>query len=107
GVSLADGADSTNRSILRDLRVSGATTGVSAGSFTTIENVSSTDNSNYGIALRAGEDLEIFNSRFDKNKSGMKIGSQVGFTGLVIADSAFDNNSGPGWYSDANSSIKP
>ncbi len=106
-LQLAAGGDASNRMIAKDLKVTGGTTGLTAGSYTTLENVISTGNTNYGISLNNLTDLLIASCSFNANNVGMKIGSEVSVSHITITDSHFDNNTTHGWYSDANSSIKP
>lgn len=109
GVTLAPGTDESTRTVLRDLAVTGngSATGVTAGSFTTIEGVSSTGHVNYGISLQSGMDLVIIDSHFDSNNVGLKLGSTASFAGLSVSGSSFDGNTSHGWYADANSGIQP
>lgn len=107
GVALAAGTGPSERSILKDLTIQNVSTGITAGGYTTIDGVTSTGHSTYGINLSNGQDLIITDSHFDDNGSGMKIGSTVSFDGMVITGSSFDNNTSHGWYSDANSGLEP
>lgn len=108
GVILAAGTDAVNRTVLSNLTLSGhgSQDGVTAGSHTTLQGVTSTGWS-YGIDLDEGSDLIISNCHFDDNVTGLKLGSQLSFTGIHISDSSFDDNTNFGWYSDADQTIKP
>lgn len=107
-VTLASGMDSENHSVLRNVSITGATTGISAGGYTTLEGVNSSGNASYGISLSSGTELVITNSHFDANTTGLKISSSAAFTNLAISGSTFDHNSGFGWYSgDADKAIAP
>ncbi|WP_377174652.1 right-handed parallel beta-helix repeat-containing protein [Roseibacillus ishigakijimensis] len=107
GVDLADGIDAATRSILQDVTIQGpGSSGISAGSFVTVANVTSSGFT-YGINIREGQDVCLENSRFDQNTSaGLKIPSTVSLTGLKIGGCNFDNNQF-GFYADANKSAEP
>lgn len=109
-VSLAPGTSESERSVLSDLTVSGAAgslTGIVAGSFTTLDNVSSVGHSNYGINLNPGQDLVIIDCQFNGNNVGLKLSSSASFIGILISGSEFDDNGQHGWYSDANKNLLP
>jgi hypothetical protein len=99
GLNLSAGTDATHRVIVKDLRVSGFTTGIVASSYNTLNNVVSTGNSSYGISLNTLSDLVIADSSFNNNNVGLKLGSTASADHVTITDSHFDNNS-IGWYSD-------
>lgn len=109
GVSLAAGTDATTRSVLKNLAISGdgSATGIVAGSYTTLEGVSSTGHTLYGVNLNAGTDLVIDDCHFDNNNVGLKLASTASFTSIAITDSSFDGNTQHGWYDDANSGVQP
>ncbi|MBZ0243302.1 MAG: hypothetical protein K8F24_08830 [Bacteroidales bacterium] len=106
-LQLVAGDNATERMIVRDLQLTGGTTGLTAGSYTTLENVVSKANTSYGISLNNLTDLLISSCSFNENGAGMKIGSQVSVSHITITDSHFDNNTTHGWYSDANKTTKP
>lgn len=109
GVSLAAGSGEAARTVLGDLRIegNGSTTGLVAGSHTTLEGVTSTGHVNHGINLSPGTDLIIDGCRFDGNGVGLKLASTASFTGIRVTDSTFDGNVQHGWYDDANQTVKP
>lgn len=109
GVSIAAGLGEAARSGLKNLRIqgNGSSTGLVAGSHTTIEGVTSTGHTNYGISLSAGTDLIITGCHFDGNGSGLKLASTASFTGISVTNSSFDGNVQHGWYDDANKDVKP
>ena len=106
-IALAAGTDAARRSVLRNLRVQGAGTGIAAGGFTTLDGVTSTGHSSYGINLASGQDLIVTGCHFDGNAVGLKLSSSASFSHITISGSSFDNNTQHGWYSDASSSVKP
>ncbi len=106
-LTLAAGTDASNRTVVKDLKVTGGARGITAGGFTTLENVESSGNSGAGLWLNAGEDLVLTNCQFDGNNLGVKIPSTVSFDDIVITGSSFDDNTQHGWYSDANSGTEP
>lgn len=90
---------------VKDIRVTGFANGVVAGSYVTLDGISSSGNTNYGISVSNGaSDLTIMDSAFDGNKVGLKLGSTASASNISISGSSFDNNSGQGWYSDKNAS---
>lgn len=101
GLTLSGAVD--NPVIVRDLRVTGFTTGIVVGSHVTLDGVASSGNTNYGISLNNNAtNLTIIDSAFDANKVGLKLGSQASASHITITGSSFDDNTGQGWYSDKN-----
>lgn len=86
-----------------NLRITGFTTGILAGSYVTLDTVASVRNINYGISVKDGAtQLTLNNSAFDENKVGFKLGSTASASHITVSNSSFDNNTGQGWYSDKN-----
>ena len=104
GLTLSAGTDALNRVIVKNMRVTGYTTGVIASSYNTLENVASVSNTSYGINLNTLTDLVITNSQFNSNSVGLKLASTASASYINISDSEFNNNTSQGWYSDKNSS---
>jgi nitrous oxidase accessory protein NosD len=101
----ADGASATDRLVIRDVRVTGATgsgnpgSGIefdTAGDFVTIDNVAAVGNEGHGInADLSGvlEDIVIVNSVMSDNLgAGFNQNSYVSIDGLTITDSHADSN---------------
>ncbi|MGI2336924.1 MAG: right-handed parallel beta-helix repeat-containing protein, partial [Dehalogenimonas sp.] len=105
-VQLAAGTSNTDRTVMKDLSISGGVTGLTAGSYTTIDNVISTGNSSYGINLNPLTDLVLTNSSFNANNVGLKLASTASASNISISGCHFDNNQ-QGWYSDANTDTEP
>lgn len=102
GLSLSAGTDASHRVIVKNLKVTGFTTGVVASSFNTLRNVVSENNTNYGMSLNSLNDLRIFNSKFNNNTVGLKLGSTASANKVQISGSEFNGNTQHGWYSDKN-----
>ncbi|AHB42388.1 hypothetical protein RAAC3_TM7C00001G0542 [Candidatus Saccharibacteria bacterium RAAC3_TM7_1] len=100
GLSLSAGTDATHRVVVQNLKVTGFTTGVTASSYNTLENVVSTGNASYGISLNSLNDLNIASSKFNNNTVGLKLSSAASANNVQITNSEFNGNSAHGWYSD-------
>ncbi|MCO5256894.1 MAG: right-handed parallel beta-helix repeat-containing protein [Lentimicrobium sp.] len=105
-LQLTAGVNAVTRMVVKDLKVTGGVTGLTAGSYTTIDNVISTGNSSYGINLNPLTDLVLTNSSFNANNVGLKLASTASASNISITGCHFDNNQ-QGWYSDASSTIEP
>ncbi|HPS40332.1 MAG TPA: right-handed parallel beta-helix repeat-containing protein, partial [Candidatus Cloacimonadota bacterium] len=107
-LALGAGTDATNRMVIRNLKVTGGTTGISVSSYTTLENVFSLSNTTYGISLNPLTDLVITDCSFSNNTSGVGLRLSTGTpaSNITITGSHFDYNS-QGWYSESNKTILP
>jgi uncharacterized repeat protein (TIGR01451 family) len=107
----AGGTDAANRSVLRGVRVTGATgtgnNGVGIAlrtgflGYLTLDNVAVVGNASHGIAVNLVallNDIVIQNSTITQNGgTGLRLpASSAGLNGLVITDSHFDANMGGG-----------
>ncbi len=105
GVTVVAGSSATVRSVLKDVYVSGySSSGVVAGGYTTLENVTSTGNTTYGLNVSNGTDLSITGSKFNSNSVGIKFSQGTDVDGLTIDNSEFNNNSQHGWFDNVSSS---
>lgn len=106
------GGGATDRVVLRDLRVTGATGSGNQGTgilvwepftgYLTIDGVVSTGNGGYGLGFNTTtttmQDVVIADSSFSGNVVGFKTGEAAKVDGLTITGSHFDGNSGQGIY---------
>lgn len=106
------GGGASDRVVLRDLRVTGATgtgnqgTGVLVWEpftgYLTLDGVVSTANGGFGLGFNTTattmQDVVISSSSFSGNVVGFKAGEAVKVDGMAISDSHFDANSGQGVY---------
>ncbi|MCF8369915.1 MAG: carboxypeptidase regulatory-like domain-containing protein [Bacteroidales bacterium] len=106
-MQLAAGMDATNRMVLTGIKLTGGTTGLTAGSYTTLTDVVSIQNTSYGINLNPLTDLVITNCSFNENNVGLKLASTASATYITITGSHFDDNIAHGWYSDAKDTSEP
>ncbi|RMG61327.1 MAG: hypothetical protein D6722_19810, partial [Bacteroidetes bacterium] len=105
GVTVGAGIDASNRNVLKDVHVTGFTiSGIVAGGYTTLDNVFSGGNNEYGLNVSSGTDLEVLNSSFNGNDEGIKFSQGTDLDGLTIDNCHFDNNAQHGWYDNVSSS---
>lgn len=91
--TLIPGTSSSTRVVIKNLRISGGTTGITVSSYTTLEDVVSTGNSSYGISLSSLTDLVLNGCSFINNQVGLKIASTISVSSITIDNCHFDNNS--------------
>ena len=106
------GGSASDRVVLRDLRVTGATGTSNQGTgilvwepftgYLTLDGVVSTGNGGFGLGFNTTattiHDVVLTDSSFSGNVVGFKAGEAVKVDGLAITGSHFDGNSGQGVY---------
>jgi hypothetical protein len=107
-LALPAGTDAFNRTVAADLKLTGGTTGLTVGSYTTLSNIVADGNISHGINLNPLTDLTIDGCSFINSVAGLglKLASTASASYVTITNSHFDNNY-QGWYSDASSSVEP
>jgi parallel beta-helix repeat protein len=126
----AAGLNATDRLVLRDLHITGATgtagnssSGIYAyaqtspatpvPSFVTIDNVNLANNAGYGIVLNSQtvgtdwQDWKVLNSTFNGNNIGLRIAGNTDLDGLLVNNCAFTSNTQFGVQSNATEPTPP
>jgi hypothetical protein len=99
GITLAaSGTSTSDRLVIKDLRVQDATNGIqvdSTVSFVTFDNVASVNNSGYGIEIHNSAvitDLILNNMIVSGNSVGLRSATSGSVNGLTITGGSFDGN---------------